>query len=244
MGVCEGMVDDRASVVLWILLSVLPRLLPLAARTARSEEETRFVFCLLLLWLAGSTDEDEEAAAAAAADGAGTEEEGAEDSTVATVLVGPLRRWRSFGSGEEHGEEHGEEDGGEPEDLEAFSSAAAAATAAPPASSGGAASSPRDRENIKVQRGGVFSVSSTSSKTPAQIMVEIRRVLDASNIKYRVMSDTVVKASTDESLVKFEMEITALANFDRMYVVRLHRLDGDIWMYKEICKRLLNSMNL
>jgi hypothetical protein len=72
-------------------------------------------------------------------------------------------------------------------------------------------------------------------------MQEVLRSLAAHGISYRHISNFMVRCQVQS--LRFQAEVVQL---DRSsgYALRLARVSGDIWHYKEICARLLSEMDL
>jgi len=88
---------------------------------------------------------------------------------------------------------------------------------------------------------GTFQVSCGSKQTPRHIMQEVLRSLAAHGISYRQMSNFMVRCQVQS--LRFQAEVVQLDR-SSSYALRLARVSGDIWHYKEICARLLSEMDL
>jgi len=88
---------------------------------------------------------------------------------------------------------------------------------------------------------GTFQVSCSSKQTPRHIVQEVLRSLAAHGISYRQISNFMVRCQVQS--LRFQAEVVQL---DRSpgYALRLARVSGDIWHYKEVCARLLSEMDL
>eukprot|EP00127_Corallochytrium_limacisporum_P000182 Clim_evm43s6 gene=Clim_evmTU43s6 len=96
---------------------------------------------------------------------------------------------------------------------------------------------------------GAFSVSTTSTLSPPDIIKEVSRVLTSSNIDFAWNGMTVVcveRALTGHQLqnpIQFEIEICSVPNMN-IYGLNLKRIAGDTWPYKRLCNRLMLQMRL
>lgn len=90
-----------------------------------------------------------------------------------------------------------------------------------------------------------FSVHMTSTKPPAEMMDAIRRVLSDTNppIEFSAESEFCLKCSDPKARVQFEIEICRLPQLS-VNGLRFHRLRGDSWRYKNLCKELLSLFHL
>jgi len=99
------------------------------------------------------------------------------------------------------------------------------------------------------QVSGVFNVDTTTTQSPQQVMEEIRRVLDFEStdggefqMQYK-LKGYVFKCTYPGRKLKFQLEICRIKNLD-LTGVKLKRLKGDLWVYKEYCQRLMAKMRL
>jgi len=99
------------------------------------------------------------------------------------------------------------------------------------------------------QVSGVFNVDTTTTQSPQQVMEEIKRVLDIETadggdfkIEYKLKGH-IFKCAYKTRKLKFQLEICRIKNLD-LTGVKLKRVKGDLWVYKEYCQRLMAKMRL
>ncbi|KNE63982.1 hypothetical protein AMAG_09043 [Allomyces macrogynus ATCC 38327] len=85
-----------------------------------------------------------------------------------------------------------------------------------------------------------FSVSTTSTKTPDEIMKEMVRVLGERKIVFEAHGYLLACAAED---LDFEMEVCRLPRLS-VNGVRLKRLGGNSWAYKTLCTEIIAQMKL
>lgn len=91
---------------------------------------------------------------------------------------------------------------------------------------------------------GLFNVSTTSNKTPDEIVEEISRVLLANSVKFTVTNFTFVcQDISSGSLIKFEIEICKVQRL-ALYGLHLKRIEGDTWAYKRLCHQVTSQLRL
>lgn len=93
---------------------------------------------------------------------------------------------------------------------------------------------------------GWFSVSTTSSKPPLELIAEITRCLEANELVFEYDGSYSFVCEEDQkksSVVAFEIEICKVT---KMALLGLHlkRVRGSIWAYKKICNKVLANLNL
>jgi len=93
---------------------------------------------------------------------------------------------------------------------------------------------------------GLFNVSTTSGKAPDDVLAEVKRILELNEYDVRVKSFLVkarkVDATTGKTMsINFEVCITA--NLD-LTGIRLTRVKGESWEYKQAVTELLGQMRL
>lgn len=93
---------------------------------------------------------------------------------------------------------------------------------------------------------GLFNVSTTSGKAPDDVLAEVKRILELNEYDVRVKSFLVkarkVDATTGKTMsINFEVCITA--NLD-LTGIRLTRVKGESWEYKQAVTGLLGQMRL
>jgi hypothetical protein len=85
-------------------------------------------------------------------------------------------------------------------------------------------------------------VSTTSSKSPQEVLEEVRRVCE----KYGYSTKEkgfVIKAKSDNGKVAMNIEVCQLEQFD-LRGVRTKRVKGDTWIYKEVGLGIVDSSRL
>ncbi|EPZ34932.1 Kinase associated 1 (KA1) domain-containing protein [Rozella allomycis CSF55] len=85
-----------------------------------------------------------------------------------------------------------------------------------------------------------FSVSTTSTKSPDEIAAEITRALTDSQVQYEQIS-YLFQCSV--AGMEFEIEICKLPRLS-VNGLRFKRLNGNSWVYKQLCTTLLEKMKL
>lgn len=88
---------------------------------------------------------------------------------------------------------------------------------------------------------GTFQVSCSSRQPPRQIVQELLRSLAAHGIAYRQVSNFMVRCQTQG--LRFQAEVLQLDRGSG-YALRVSRVSGDVWQYKDVCARLLSEMDL
>merc|ERR1712130_363270 len=83
---------------------------------------------------------------------------------------------------------------------------------------------------MKIVRGD-FSVEHTSSKSPNVILDEVVRVLSLQRIPHAKTGSYEVTCQKQNT--RFKIELCRLEKVQRVFIVRLQRLAGDAWSYKE-----------
>ncbi|KAL7748383.1 hypothetical protein RI367_006345 [Sorochytrium milnesiophthora] len=130
----------------------------------------------------------------------------------------------------------------------------------PPSSAG---RSHHDKDELRQINGWFLNVSTTSSKTPVEIIAEVTRVLRESEVTYTHNGGYTVEcryrerpgpattgpganAATQASQageILFEIEICKVPRLN-LFGLHFKRLNGGIWNYKKICNKLLAQMSL
>jgi len=82
-------------------------------------------------------------------------------------------------------------------------------------------------------------VSYNISQNPRQVMKEVTRALTSHGISFRQMSNYVVRCQNQE--LRFQAEILEA---DGQFLLRFRKASGNVRSYKDLCARLLTSMNL
>ncbi|KAJ1512524.1 MAP/microtubule affinity-regulating kinase 3 [Coelomomyces lativittatus] len=88
-----------------------------------------------------------------------------------------------------------------------------------------------------------LNVSTTSSKPPAVIMDELKRVLKEMEIDFVHESGFVVECTAKEQGLTFEIEICKVPRL-QMHGIQFKRISGGIWAYKKTCNKMLQFVNL
>jgi len=96
---------------------------------------------------------------------------------------------------------------------------------------------------------GVFNVDTTTTQPPQQVVEEIKRVLDIETndvgdykLEYK-LKGYVFKCTYPNRRLRFQLEICRIKNLD-LTGVKLKRLKGDLWVYKEYCQRVMGKIRL
>lgn len=93
---------------------------------------------------------------------------------------------------------------------------------------------------------GVFSVDTTTTQPPDQIMAEIKRVLSAemeaepNSVTYKLKGYSF-HCTYPAHRLKFHMEVCRIKNLD-LNGIKLKRIKGDLWIYKDTCQKLLAKL--
>jgi MAP/microtubule affinity-regulating kinase len=103
----------------------------------------------------------------------------------------------------------------------------------------------RNRHELRSVSGWFLNVSTTSSKLPAEILEELRKVLSANDIEYEHDGGYVVvcKDVAFKNPVEFEVEICKVPRLN-LFGLHFKRINGSIWNYKKVCNKLLQEMSL
>lgn len=93
-----------------------------------------------------------------------------------------------------------------------------------------------------------WSMKTTSSKDPNDMMIEIKRVLDANNCNYEQRESYVlfcIYAADDDvdSIVQWEMEVCKLPRLS-LNGVRFKRISGTSIAFKNIASKIANELRL
>ncbi|KAI7904944.1 kinase-like domain-containing protein [Cokeromyces recurvatus] len=91
---------------------------------------------------------------------------------------------------------------------------------------------------------GLFSVSTTSTKKASEIRLEIINILHKQNIKYREMDDRFECVVLKGGCIKFDIYIVKIPWLLGMRGLQFRRTSGDSWQYKDLCRKILDTIRL
>ncbi|KAI9316126.1 KA1 domain/Ssp2 C-terminal domain-containing protein, partial [Obelidium mucronatum] len=91
-----------------------------------------------------------------------------------------------------------------------------------------------------------FNSNTTSSKQPDDIIAEVVAACGKLNITHTVVTRYLLECTFTgkPEPVKFEMEVCKLPRLKSLFGLRFKRLSGSSTDYKEVCEKLLASVNL
>jgi hypothetical protein len=107
-----------------------------------------------------------------------------------------------------------------------------------------------------------FNVSHASGKSVAEIMTEVKRVINMNRIQCQFDSlwsplggpanqPTPTVLFCEKGPIRFEMEVTSVpaapggsVPSSELHVVRMKRVSGDSWAYKNLCNRIIPQLRL
>lgn len=99
------------------------------------------------------------------------------------------------------------------------------------------------------QVSGVFNVDTTTTQSPDQVIEEIQRVLTLEamgvgdwKLDYK-LKGYMFKCNYPNKKLKFQLQICRIKNLD-ITGLKLKRLKGDLWVYKDNCQRLMSKLKL
>jgi len=99
------------------------------------------------------------------------------------------------------------------------------------------------RATLRIVKG-LFSVSTTSSKTLVEIEEEIKRVLQENQIQFNQENFTFnCEYNVPDKFCRFQMEICRIQRLT-LYGLHLNRVEGDTWVYKTLCDGLTSELKL
>ena len=105
-------------------------------------------------------------------------------------------------------------------------------------------------ETVRVITGvGRFNASTSTAKKPAEIVVELKRVLEAASVRYTVQAGNGYvfechdKADTPDLNVDFEVEVCRIEKVD-LYGLHFRRIRGATSAYTQTCQRLMQMLRL
>lgn len=94
---------------------------------------------------------------------------------------------------------------------------------------------------------GLFNMSTTSTKTPADVKAEVVRVLQEMGLEYKekgfVVKARIMDAATGKEKVGLSLEVCHVMRTD-LTGIKLTRLKGDTWAYKKACQDIVAQMHL
>ncbi|KNE56314.1 CAMK/CAMKL protein kinase [Allomyces macrogynus ATCC 38327] len=132
-----------------------------------------------------------------------------------------------------------------PTDAAASTSSAGTAgrPTSPTGSGGGAAAAASDGAPGEAREvsSWFLNVNTTSSKSPAEIIAEVKRVLAENKVAAAHDGGFVVECRVMDLV--FEIEICKVPRL-ALFGLHFKRISGGIWNYKRMCNRLLAQMNL
>jgi len=90
-----------------------------------------------------------------------------------------------------------------------------------------------------------FNSNSTSQKQPDEIVRNVLHACKALNISHKLVTRYLIECNIpDKEDLKFEVEICKLPRLNNMHGLKFKRLSGTTSDYKEICEKLLNTVDL
>jgi len=90
-----------------------------------------------------------------------------------------------------------------------------------------------------------FNSNSTSTKQPDEIVRNVLHACKALNITHKLVTRYLIECNIPEKEdLKFEVEICKLPRLNNMHGLKFKRLSGTTADYKEICEKLLNTVEL
>jgi len=90
---------------------------------------------------------------------------------------------------------------------------------------------------------GVFKSATTTTRPPQEAAKLVKKVLGGSSYFVKRKSPFLFECFDDESGIKFQLEVCKISQLD-MTGIHLKRLVGDIWVYKNMCTSIVNSLCL
>jgi len=90
-----------------------------------------------------------------------------------------------------------------------------------------------------------FNSNSTSTKQPDEIVRNVLHACKALNISHKLVARYLIECNIpDKEDLKFEVEICKLPRLNNMHGLKFKRLSGTTSDYKEICEKLLSTVEL
>ncbi|KAI9217044.1 KA1 domain/Ssp2 C-terminal domain-containing protein [Blastocladiella britannica] len=108
-------------------------------------------------------------------------------------------------------------------------------------SSASASSSESSNADARTVSSWFLNVNTTSSKPPAEIIAEVKRVLTECHVQYAHDAGFVVECRLADLV--FEIEICKVPRL-ALFGLHFKRISGGIWTYKKLCNKLLSQMSL
>jgi hypothetical protein len=91
----------------------------------------------------------------------------------------------------------------------------------------------------------VFSGETTTSKDPHIVLENIKNLFRRCGIEYQAQTTFCIKGTrAPENPVEFEIEVCAVPGLSKMYLLRLHRIEGEWEDYKNFCSFILQNVEL
>ena len=87
---------------------------------------------------------------------------------------------------------------------------------------------------------GAPNMSQKLEVAPKDLMGEAMRVLDAQKVGYAPAAPFLLRC--ERYSVAFELEVVAVDDTQTAFVVRLQRTQGDAWLFRAICRRVLPAL--
>ncbi|KAK3696487.1 hypothetical protein QZH41_011798 [Actinostola sp. cb2023] len=92
----------------------------------------------------------------------------------------------------------------------------------------------------------LYNVSTTSTRSPEEVIEELKRVLAEADILFRQKGYLVRCKTIDDRgkvILEFEMEVCLIPKME-LIGIRRKRMKGDTWAYKKICENILASAQI
>eukprot|EP01134_Creolimax_fragrantissima_P003559 CFRG3559T1 len=119
------------------------------------------------------------------------------------------------------------------------------------------------KARVQTLNAGMFRTATTSNKSPNKIIEEIKKACSSNKIKCmqegtlvmcvlnldknkkvsRLFKDLLETGMAREATIRWEMEVVNLERLS-LHGIKLKRTGGDIWLYKQVCERLIGQMRL
>jgi MAP/microtubule affinity-regulating kinase len=92
-----------------------------------------------------------------------------------------------------------------------------------------------------------FNSSSTSSKPPDEIMVELARCCNKLSVQHKLITRYLMECSppqTGKEPLKMEIEVCKLPRLNNLHGLRFKRVSGSSSEYKDLCEKVLTTVQL